>query len=263
MRTLGVDLAARPVGTACCTLRWDETTARVEELVGAGATDDDLLERMAGADRVGIDCPLGWPTGFVRAIDTWSVRGRWEPPPRPEELTLRVTDRHVAARVRHPLSVSADKIAVVAFRCAGLLDRFARRRGAAAVDRSGTSGTVAEVYPAAALVRWSWFEPGGSDRAGVPVSPVRRASYKRAGGREVRGTLVGAMAARLPWLELAGHEDELVRSDDALDALVAALVARAVARGLTEGPGPADLEAARREGWIHVPLAGSLDRLVG
>jgi len=257
MRTLGIDLAARPPTTACCTVEWQGSRARIAQLTAADATDEELLGHMVGAQRVGIDCPLGWPVEFVRTVAGWTDLGPWEPST-PEQLTLRVTDRLVAARVRRPLSVSADKIAVVAFRCAALLDRFARVQGASAVDRSGTTGTVAEVYPAAALVRWSWFGADGES------PPAHRASYRRGKGRRAREELVAALAGRLPWLDLAGHGEDLVRSDDAFDALVAALVARAVALGLTEGPETGEqLAAARREGWIHVPSAGCLDELVG
>jgi hypothetical protein len=54
-----------------------------------------------------------------------------------------------------------------------------------------------------------------------------------------------------------------VASDDCLDALLAALIARAAVRGLTVRPAPDDLELAREEGWIALPLADSLARLPG
>ena len=43
-------------------------------------------------------------------------------------------------------------------------------------------------------------------------------------------------------------------SDHACDALVCALVARAHSLGQTVPPPHADLDAASREGWIHVSL---------
>ncbi|WP_281426239.1 DUF429 domain-containing protein [Miltoncostaea oceani] len=48
---------------------------------------------------------------------------------------------------------------------------------------------------------------------------------------------------------------------DVLDALVSALVARAVDRGATATPPPELAAPALREGWIHVPAAGSLGGL--
>ena len=56
----------------------------------------------------------------------------------------------------------------------------------------------------------------------------------------------------------------LVEVGDALDALVCALVARAVRLGLTGTPAPgAEIETARREGRIHTPSSGALERLAG
>ena len=67
-------------------------------------------------------------------------------------LTMRRTDVFVHEQLRlTPLSVSADRIAHVAFRCAVLLAKL--DAADAPVDRSG-SGPVAEVYPAASLHSW-------------------------------------------------------------------------------------------------------------
>jgi hypothetical protein len=68
-------------------------------------------------------------------------------------LTMRRTDVFVHEQLRlTPLSVSADRIAHVAFRCAVLLAKL--DAADAPVDRS-RSGPVAEVYPAASLHSWS------------------------------------------------------------------------------------------------------------
>jgi hypothetical protein len=56
-----------------------------------------------------------------------------------------------------PLSVSADRIAHVALRCAVLLAEL--DASGRPVDRSG-SGHVVEVYPAASLRRWGLDHPG-------------------------------------------------------------------------------------------------------
>src|SRR6185312_1661333 len=67
-------------------------------------------------------------------------------------LTMRRIDIFVHEQLRlTPLSVSADRIAHVAFRCAVLLAKL--DAADAPVDRSG-SGPVAEVYPAASLHGW-------------------------------------------------------------------------------------------------------------
>jgi hypothetical protein len=76
-----------------------------------------------------------------------------------------------------------------------------------------------------------------------------------------RALIVAALAAALPALRLAGAADTLRRSADAVDALVAALVARAGALGLVDRP-PADQAAvALIEGWIWMPVVGSLGQL--
>lgn len=62
-------------------------------------------------------------------------------------------------------------------------------------------------------------------------------------------------------MEAVGCRVERRHRHDAFDALVAALVARAALLGLTDGP-PAEARArAEREGWIHLPLRGSLELL--
>ena len=131
------------------------------------------------------------------------------------------------------------------FRCALLLDRLDHERRLK-VDRSGRTGRVAEVYPAAALNAW-----------GLPFR-----GYKGRGGREVRGELVAAVGRRLG----RGFDDDArklcVDTDHALDALLSALVARAVAVGATRQPDRHQSRAAKREGWIHVPTEaiGALKR---
>jgi predicted nuclease with RNAse H fold len=221
--TLGIDLASQPKGTAACLVSWARGTARAFES-RRPADDATLLELAERADKVGIDVPLGWPDEFVAAVGAHSGGAGWPEPEDRRLLRFRATDLAVWSTVgRPPLSVSADRIALCAMRAARLLSRLE-------VDRAG-SGKVVEVYPAAALRRW-----------GV-------------GRDEIRG---------LPWL---GLEDGVRRaceeSGDVADALVAALVARAAALGLCE-PVPEELrERASREGWIALPLQGSLGRLPG
>jgi hypothetical protein len=157
---------------------------------------------------------------------------------------LRTTDIAVVltAGGRPPLSVSADKIAVCAMRCAELLRALAPD---GEIDRTGT-GMAVEVYPAAALRQWG-FEPTGYKGR----KPEQLAKRER---------LVDAVAAATAnWLDLAKQERALLAtSDHLLDGLVAALVARAVAIGLTI-PIPAYAQAlAATEGWIHLPRKQSL-----
>ena len=64
------------------------------------------------------------------------------------------------------------------------------------------------------------------------------------------------------WVELAPEVHTCcLESDDAFDALIAALVARSVHLNLVEPIPEEDLETASLEGWIALPLRDSLDRL--
>jgi hypothetical protein len=143
---------------------------------------------------------------------------------------------------RRPLSVAADKLGVTAMRCAHLLSTWAA--AGSSVDRTGR-GTLVEVYPAGALVRWGLNGGGYKGGDGAPLQ-----------------ALVRRVCEALPCLELSEDDRQLCeRDDDAFDALVAALVARAAHLGLTNGPPPSLQAQAAEEGWIHLPLHGSLQLL--
>ncbi|PTR22935.1 uncharacterized protein DUF429 [Rhodococcus sp. OK519] len=246
MRTVGIDLAAEPAKTAVAMIDWGEGSARVVGL-RLGAADDDVVEAVLGADRSGIDAPFGWPDAFVDFV----VAHHNREPRRELELSSRAGRlplvRRRTDRVVHevtgivPLSVSADLIAHVALRCAGLLARLAVE----GVDTDRVAGTVAEVYPAAALQQW-----------GLPFR-----GYKGATNREKLMQLVASFDDATPYLDLADFRGQCEASDDAFDAVVAAVIARAVAEGQTGLPHGVDAEVAGREGWIHLP-EGPLSALV-
>ena len=223
MRVAGIDLAAQPKTTAACVIDRGTVT-----FAAAGLDDDALSDVVAGCEKVGIDAPFGWPSSFVDAVVAHRARAPW-PDTDPRELRLRHTDRFVHAELGlTPLSVSTDRIGIVAFRCARLLSRFAE------ADRSG-GGRLCEVYPAAALRRWY----------GEATRGYRRDEERRAG-------LLDRLCADTG---LVVEDREAVADEHVFDALVAALVALAVARGETVPPDDAAL--AREEGWIHVPREGS------
>src|SRR5712692_3616089 len=140
-----------------------------------------------------------------------------------------------------PLSVSSDKIAITAMRAAHLFSAIDPK-----MDRSG-QGRLVEVYPAAALRSWGFPSDG----------------YKGKYGQAVRERLVQSFLQRTRrWVEVTHEVCECcVRSDHAFDALVAAMVARAAHLRLVHQPDDADMELARVEGWIALPLTDSLDRL--
>ncbi len=243
VQTLGIDLATEPVRTAVCTVDWDGTDA-VAGILAEPATDRALIAACRTADKVGIDCPFGWPDPFVTALvahqdaQPWPGRGLAGSAFR-RQLASRATDLHVQSTTGvWPLSVSANLLGLTAMRCAGLLDALAP------VDRVGT-GQIAEVYPAAALRIWGLWKPG----------------YKQLGGREVLGLMLDGLRADLPTLRFApGAEQRCRESHDAFDALVSALVARAAACGLTTPPQDGQQQRrAQTEGWIHLPTVGPRD----
>jgi predicted nuclease with RNAse H fold len=221
VRVVGVDLSAEPVRTAAAVLRWDDGKAVVEDL-RVGADDEALLAALATADKAGIDAPFGWPDAFTAFLTAHQVGDV----PVPGGLTGQQWRRQMAWR-------HTDE----AVRGAKL--------GAAGspVGRDG-SGMVTEVYPAASLKRW-----------GLPWR-----GYKQPRNVSALTELVTALQAAAPWLEFGPHEQLCNTSNDALDAVIAALTARAAALGLTLRPDPELRPAASREGWIALPT-GSLAAL--
>lgn len=242
MRTLGIDLASQQRTTAACMLNWQDGAAHVE-VMEVGCDDERLIELSQDANAVGIDAPFGWPLLFLdlmrqqeggeQATEAWNNARR-------DELRFRRTDFAVRRSLgRWPLSVSSDRIAIVAMRCAGLLSRLDVQ------DRSGAKPVI-ETYPAIALHQWGFASRG----------------YKGTGDGAVLAALVADLRAAVPNLHLPPMASELrERSDHAFDALIAGLVARAHLLGRTERPSDADQAAARTEGWIAIPAADSLNCL--
>ena len=251
MRTLGIDLSAQDRKTAACGIVWVDGRAVVEEPIIGTAKDDDvawLADLITNATLTGIDAPFGWPDAMVEAVSDWAQDRPWTSSEK-EGLRYRLTDLRVRdITKRSPLSVSSDRIAATAWRCARLLDAV---RTDHPIRRSGEDGVV-EVYPGAALTIW------GFERAGYKTGArtERRASERRA-----RAALLDDFLRRAPWMDLGAATDACTESDDALDAVIAALVARAAALNHTIGPEPGEMERARREGWIHLPRPGSLEQL--
>ena len=126
---------------------------------------------------------------------------------------MRRTDAVVHDKLRLvPLSVSADRIAHVALRCAVLLAKL--DAAGKPVDRTG-AGTVLEVYPAASLLGWG----------------LRHRGYKQPRTPDVLVAVSGDLLAAAPWLDCGPHVEMIRRSHDAFDAAIAALTARAASQG--------------------------------
>lgn len=210
--------------------------------------DDQIIEMIIEADKSGIDCPFGWPEPFIDFITEHrdghvvaregTTGGDWR-----KKLAYRTTDWAVQHAIgRWPLSVSADRIGHPAMRCASLLAQLDQR--GEPVDRAG-GGSVVEVYPAASLKMWE----------------LAARSYKGPGNGHALGLLIDALLKAAPWLDLGECEDTCRGSDDATDAVVAALSARAAHLGLTIPPDGEQARIAATEGWIMLPQEGSLDKL--
>jgi hypothetical protein len=262
--TLGIDLASQPRNTALCVVAWGRERGEVVTLAHGEwdgvRLDDRVLIGAACGNRPGesdakrpakvaIDAPFGWPDPFVRALEAHHSLGRW--PTRPAEprwhFERRETDRFVHEHAEKlPLSVSTDRIAYPAMRCAALLAALEEKLGAEAAARDGT-GLVVEAYPDAALRCWlrdMWKPKAPSYKGASDAARARRTL--------VADTLVERLGERF---DISGDRREQCRaSDDCLDALVCALVGRAVALGHTIAPaGDEQHRLARTEGWIHLP----------
>ena len=241
MLTVGVDLAAEPAGTALAVVDWDIDGATVTEVV-RGAGDEPLLAALARAGKAGIDCPLGWPAAFVSFVADHqaghvTVPGGLTGQQWRRQLAWRVTDEVVRARTGLiPLSVAADRIGHAAMRCAGLLAQLARQDQS--VDRCGR-GVIVEVYPAASLKCW-----------GLP-----HRGYKHPRGAQALEALIDDLLAAAAWLDLGPWESLCRASDDATDAVIAALTARAAHKDLVTWPDERQRAAAHTEGWIALPTA--------
>ena len=248
MRTLGVDLAAAAKKTAVAVIEWDHGAANLAHL-SLDVGDEEILRLFGTSELTGIDSPLGWPDAFLPflaghltfdphpVLDHDGIAGR-------RLLAYRDTDRFVTGHTGLiPLSVSADRLAHPAMRCAVIQAKIAREYGPQARDGSGR---LAEVYPAASLKLWG----------------IHARGYKGRGAPEAErlSSAVADLAVKAPWLDLAGYRADLAASDDMFDALIASLSARAVALGRTLHPGPGQAAAALTEGWIHLP-SGQLSGL--
>ncbi|MEK0155830.1 DUF429 domain-containing protein [Arthrobacter oryzae] len=240
MKTLGVDLAAATRKTAAAVIEWTDGGARLIHLA-LNVTDEEIVDLFGGTDMTGIDCPVGWPDAFLPflaghlnfdahpVLDHDGIEGR-------RLLAYRDTDRFVTRETGLiPLSVSADRLAHPAMRCAVIQAKIARDHGPQARDGSGR---LAEVYPAASLKLWGIHARGYKGR-GIPEA-------------ERLGVILDSLTTAAPWLDLAGNREVLAASDDMFDAVIASLTARAVRLGQTFTPPVDHAAAALSEGWIHV-----------
>jgi predicted nuclease with RNAse H fold len=228
--TVGVDLAAEPKRTAMVRISWTDERAQVTHAVG-DVDDDQIVALSPDADKIGIDCPLGWPDAFVDFVVAHRDGGVTTPAAtigQRRPLAYRATDLYCRdVHQLRPLSVSADRIAHAALRCAALLPRLG------VDDRSG-AGRVVEAYPAGSLQVWGLQHRRYKD----DPAQIRRA--------------LASITDRVGLEFATATRAACEASDHAFDALVVALTARAAAQHPPEIP-IEFADQARREGWISLP----------
>lgn len=239
MRTAGIDLSTRQRKTAVAIIDWGEDSAEVVDLSVGGHDVPALCRVIEAVDKTGIDCPFGWPNRFVDIVSAHRDRRL---PDVPDDVvgrtavSLRTTDRFVKCKTKvRPLAVAADRIGATAVLCAGLLAHV--QASGIEVDRSGATGRVVEVYPAAALSQWDFTYTG----------------YKEPKNADTRSGLVGDIQEGFGWLDFGSHADLCRTSDDALDAVLCAVIARLQVTDRVLALPSEHADAAQVEGWIAVP----------
>lgn len=234
---LGVDLAAKPERTfAAMGSVADDGRLRITELQNP-VSDEQLVASSRAAHRIiAIDAPFGWPYEFASFVATYH-EGRTPREVTRLEFRFRETDKFIHDTLgKWPLSVSTDKLGVVAHRAVSLLLKF-RDCDIPPFWQNGRSTTVIEVYPAATLIA-------------LGITPGR---YKREAPdrRQILAELK-SLGLDIP-TDLAGR---CVESHDALDAVICAWAAHLYLQGDTLGPealSPRRDDIVAREGWIYVP----------
>jgi hypothetical protein len=228
-------LSAEPKGTALAIVDWSEKSAKLLQL-NVGVDDDFIVANVREAEKLGIDCPLGWPIEFVDFVqrhssgDNTEVSGDMDSRRR---LAYRETDRAVREVTgRWPLSVSTDRLGLTAMRCAGLLSKL--QTDGVTIDRSG-AGRVVEIYPGASLRLW------GFDTSGYRTSS------------DLRAKLLEAIKLSAPWFEPGNFAELMIESCDAFDSVIANFAARSTQAGLSTHPRKEVANQARTEGWIALP----------
>ncbi|WP_185996154.1 DUF429 domain-containing protein [Nocardioides campestrisoli] len=249
MITAGIDLSADVKKTGVASIEWSDGRAVVVDLSVGQHDDAALCELIRAVDKTGIDCPLGWPSPFIDYLIAHRAGGHdLVVPETRHALTQRTTDIHVTARTgTRPLSVSADRIGSAAMRCAAVLSILTR--SGARVDRTGQTGPIVEVYPAAALKFW-----------GLPNTGYKGTKATETGQRS---TLVSRILRAMPWLDLGDHRESCLHSDDALDAVLCAVIAGLSRQGLCEPVPESALQVAQAEGWVALPTTGALTAVEG
>jgi len=174
----------------------------------------------------------GRPDGFVSFVEKYHM-GRTPAPVERVDFRFRRTDKTIHDRFhKWPLSVSTDRLGIVAHRLVSLLSRLTDC-DIPPFWKNGRPTTLIEVYPAATLLAL------GVNLAGYKRDPKIRRNVLR--DLNVAGPEIPTDLAEL-----------CIASDDALDAAVCAWTAYLYYLGQTVDPPTGDT-LVRQEGWIFAP----------
>jgi hypothetical protein len=267
--TLGIDLSTTAAATAAVRIHWSAQGAPevlVTRRLEPGALVD-LVKRAREEDAlVAVDVPFGWPLAWVDALAAYhaSPQQAWRgagsgsrAPGRGDALLWRRTDIAVHDEIlrvttdgKWPFSVATNMLGATAAYWAYVSGAAtAHGRGFA---RDGSDGVI-EVYPVGSLAMW------GAWRRGRTVADVMDAFFAACRDAHI---LLSADIHRL-CMEQVGVRGQAADAH-IFDALVASLTSRAYQRGMTLPIPEHAREAARLEGWIHLPdSAKPLSSLVG
>ncbi len=233
---IGIDCATQPEKVGLARARWNPGGAPLEELEFHRSTrGDNIASRVkrwiapSGLTLLALDAPLGWPAAFGQSLAGHQAGQPLEV--EDESFFRRLTDISLDD-VHRPMDVTANLIARTAFWAVNLLGKVTTSPIPLAWDPYHLPPLSAiEVYPAATLQRMQLLVPG----------------YKSPGNQALRQQLIDGIAGRF-----GGAPDwsPCLKDADQLDAAVCLLAAADFLSN--EAASPADMELAKKEGWIWV-----------
>ncbi len=248
VRVIGVDCATKAQRVGLAVGDWDGSHMTLTSctVCSDAAPPDRTIADLTSAvtpTLLALDAPLGWPSLLGEHLSHHAAGNAINADP--AELFSRMTDRVVQQRLgKRPLEVGADRIARTAFYTLKLLSRVTeivpRPFALAWAPDLGPGVHGIEVYPAATLVAH-----------GLPSS-----GYKKPGRMDLRRRILGGLEEQLA---LPHDTSMLIANPHALDAAICLLAAVDFLVG--KAIKPADLEVARKEGWIWVRPDSERDRM--
>lgn len=192
-----------------------------------------LNERQA---LIAIDAPLGWPVAHGASLVGHAAGARLDGPK--DDLFRRRTDIFVREQTgKMPLEVGADRIARAAFTALEALERLRALTNnpiPLAWNLPFVGIAAIEVYPAATL----------------KARKIPAIKYKERENVEARSRIAEALQD-----EIVGMSERVKESDDVFDACLCLVAAKDFLDGAALAPSDAQMDLAKKEGWIWVRRA--------